>query len=238
MKPLLEIKNLSVFYGLIQALKGISLKVETGSIVSLVGANGAGKSTLMKTIIGIMKARSGEIYFKSENILGFKSHEIVQRGVSQSPEGRQIFSDMTVYQNLLLGAYSKKMNPDEIRNRMEEIFLIFPVLKERLLQQTVTLSGGEQQMLAIGRALMIRPELLLLDEPSLGISPLLTEKIFEVLVQLKNSGTSILLAEQNAAMALEISDRGYVLELGEVIYQDTASNLMLNDVVRKAYLGV
>lgn len=238
MNPLLEINHLFVSYGLIQALKNVSLNVQAGTIVSLVGANGAGKSTLMKTLIGVMKAQSGEIRFKSENLLKLKSHQIVRLGISQSPEGRQVFADMSVHQNLLMGAYSKKMNRHETSDRMEEIFSIFPILKTRIEQPALTLSGGEQQMLAIGRALMIRPELLLLDEPSLGISPLLTEKIFDVLVGLKQRGTSILLAEQNAMMALEISDYGYVLELGEIAYQDTASNLMSNDIVRKSYLGV
>ena len=238
MKPLLEVTDLFVTYGAIQALKKVSLKVYAGETVSLVGANGAGKSTLMKTLVGINKTQSGDIQFKSSSIRELKSHEIIRLGISQSPEGRQVFPDMSVYENLLMGAYSKKMSRAQVKDRMEEIFSIFPILKERIRAFAVTLSGGEQQMLAIGRALMLSPELLLLDEPSLGISPLLTEKIFEILVNLNRKGTSILLAEQNAAMALEISQRGYVLEVGEVIYEDTAEKLMANDIVRKAYLGI
>lgn len=238
MKPLLEVKDLSVSYGAIDALKRVSLKIYSGEIISLVGANGAGKSTLMRTIIGIKHARSGNIYFKSSSIIGMKSYEIIRLGISQSPEGRQVFADMSVFENLLMGAYSTKMGKSQIKERMEEIFSIFPILKERTKQAAVTLSGGEQQMLAIGRALMLSPELLLLDEPSLGISPLLTDKIFEILVNINRKGTSILLAEQNAAMALEISHRGYVLETGEVTYEDTASELLATNIVRKAYLGV
>lgn len=238
MNPLLEIKDLSVFYGAVQALKGVSIQVQEGEIVSLVGANGAGKSTLMKAIVGLISPRAGDLFFRSKRILGLKSHEIIRLGISQSPEGRQVFSDMSVYDNLLMGAYSKAMTHRQVLGRMEEIFSIFPILKERLRQSAMTLSGGEQQMLAIGRALMPSPELLLLDEPSLGISPRLTESLFEILVKLNRQGTSILLAEQNAAMSLEISDRGYVLELGEVIHHDSGSKLMLNDVIRKAYLGV
>jgi branched-chain amino acid transport system ATP-binding protein len=237
-KPLLEVKDLSVSYGAIQALKKVSLKVFAGETISLVGANGAGKSTLMKTIIGINKVQSGDIQFRSFSMIGLKSHEIIRLGISQSPEGRQVFSDMSVYENLLMGTYSKQMTSVQVKDRMEEIFSLFPILKARIRQFAMTLSGGEQQMLAIGRALMLSPDLLLLDEPSLGISPLLTEKIFEILVGLNRTGTSILLAEQNAAMALEISQRGYVLEVGEVIYEDTAEKLMANDMIRKAYLGV
>jgi branched-chain amino acid transport system ATP-binding protein len=238
MRTILEIKNLSVFYGANQAIKNISITVESGSIVSLIGANGSGKSTLMRTIIGITKAQEGTIQFKSTPILGMNSHEIVQLGVSQSPEGRQIFSNMTIYENLLLGAYTKRKTKKQLNEKIEEIFEIFPLLKLRKKQFAGTLSGGEQQMLAIGRALMIDPELLLLDEPSLGISPLLTEKLFETIVALNKKGTSILLAEQNALMALEISQKGYVLEVGKVIYENVSSHLLSNDIVRKAYLGV
>ena len=238
MNALLETRDLSVAYGAIRALKKISLQVEEGSIVSLVGANGAGKSTLMKAIVGILKPTAGEFFFRNASTAHLKSHELIRLGISQAPEGRQVFADMDVYENLLMGVYSKKMSRPEIKNRMEEIFDLFPILKDRLRQPAATLSGGEQQMLAIGRALMPRPQLLLLDEPSLGISPLLTEKIFAILVDLNKKGTTILLAEQNAAMALEISHRGYVIEVGEVVYEDTSANLLQNDVVRKAYLGI
>jgi len=237
-KPFLEVKDLHVSYGSVKALKGVSLRVEEGSIVSLIGANGAGKSTLMKTLIGIIKSVSGDIRFKGTSILGKKSHEVVGLGISLSPEGRQVFPDMTVLENLLVGAYSAKLRKQQINTRIDEISQIFPILEERKFQLAGTLSGGEQQMLAIGRALMISPSLLLLDEPSLGVAPLVTEKIFQVLVELNRKGTSVLLAEQNAAMALEISNRGYVLELGEMIYEDASSELMANDLVRKAYLGV
>jgi branched-chain amino acid transport system ATP-binding protein len=235
---ILEVRDLSVSYGAIAALKNVSLRVEPGQIVSLVGANGAGKSTLMRAIIGLTPPREGEIFYKSESILGVKSYRIIQKGISQSPEGRLIFADMTVHENLIIGAYSLKLSRNDLKERIEEIFSIFPILKQRDQQLGGTLSGGEQQMLAIGRALMVRPELLLLDEPSLGISPLLTEKIFEILVAVKAKGTAILLAEQNASMALEISDYGYVIELGQVVQADTGANLLVNDAVRKAYLGI
>ncbi len=238
MKPILEINELSVSYGSTQALRNVSLRVEEGTIVSLVGANGAGKSTLMKTIIGMVKPTKGDIHFKSLNILKMTSHEIIRTGISLSPEGREIFTDMTVAENLALGAYTRKLKGAKLNDRMEAIFTYFPILKERRQQMGMTLSGGEQQMLAISRALMTEPELLLLDEPSLGISPLLTEKIFEILCVLNQQGTSILLAEQNAYRALEISSKGYVLELGKVAFEDTSSHLLVNDGVRQAYLGV
>jgi branched-chain amino acid transport system ATP-binding protein len=240
LSPLLEVRNLSVNYGGICALKNISLQAETGSITALVGANGAGKSTLMGTLIGLVKSTSGEVLFKSQNILGKAGHHIVRLGISLSPEGRQVFSDMTVRENLLLGAYSSKVksSQQELQHKIDELTELFPILKERDKQLAGTLSGGEQQMLAIARALMNSPELLLLDEPSLGVSPLITEKIFEILVELNRQGMTILLAEQNAVMALEIAHQGHVLELGEVIYHAPAQELLANDVVQKAYLGL
>jgi branched-chain amino acid transport system ATP-binding protein len=235
---LLNIKNLSVFYGSVQALKKVSLQVDEGQIVSLVGANGAGKSTLMRTIIGLTEAHEGQIQFESRNILGMQSHRIIQLGLGQSPEGRQVFADMTVLENLQMGAFSVRLTRKQMQDKIEEVFSLFPILNQRKGEYAITLSGGEQQMLAIGRALMVSPKLLLLDEPSLGVSPLVTQKIFDILCDLNKKGTAILLAEQNAAMSLEFAHRGYVLELGEVIFQDTGARLLDNDVIRKAYLGV
>ena len=238
MKYLLEVQNLCVNYGPIRALKNVSLSVPKGGMVALVGANGAGKSTLMRAILGIARPMSGDILYEGVSILRKKSHQIVESGIGHAPEGRQIFSDMSVAENLLLGAYSSKMSTAETGRKVDEINAIFPILRERSRQMAGTLSGGEQQMLAIGRALMVSPKLLLLDEPSLGLSPAMTQKIFEVLLGLNKKGTSILLAEQNAAMALEASQWGYVLEIGEIVHEDQSASLILNDVVRKAYLGV
>ncbi len=238
MHPLLEVKDLYVYHDAIAALQGASLTVGEGRIVSLVGANGAGKTTMMHTIIGINRSREGQVLLKGQAITQRKSHEIVALGLSLSAEGRQLFYDMTVRDNLVLGAYAKKLSKLEIGRRIDELGEIFPILRERESQIANTLSGGEQQMVAIAKALMSSPALLLLDEPSLGVSPILTQKIFAILSELKMKGMSILLAEQNAQMALEISDYGYVLELGKVTHHDSARALLSNDVIRKAYLGI
>jgi branched-chain amino acid transport system ATP-binding protein len=234
---MLEIKNLVVNYGAISALHGISLSVPAGKIVTLIGANGAGKTTTLKTISGLLKPASGEILYDGKNIAGLPPHQIVARGISQSPEGRMIFANLTVLENLQLGAYLQK-NKQVVRRELENIFVLFPRLKEREKQIAGTLSGGEQQMLAIGRALMSRPHLLLLDEPSLGLAPLLVKTIFEKIVEInRNQGLTILLVEQNANLALEISHFGYVLETGKVVLQGDSSELRQNPKVKSAYLG-
>jgi branched-chain amino acid transport system ATP-binding protein len=234
---MLEIKELEVSYGSISALQGISLKVETGSIVTLVGANGAGKTTTLRTISGIVKAKSGAITFDGQDIMNRPPHQIVADGIAQSPEGRMVFANLTVMENLWMGAYLRKDKPG-IAKDLAYIFGIFPRLKEREKQTAGTLSGGEQQMLAIGRALMSKPKLLMLDEPSLGIAPLLVKTIFEKIVEInKELGLTILLVEQNANLALEVSHYGYVLETGRIILEDTSAALRENEEVRAAYLG-
>jgi branched-chain amino acid transport system ATP-binding protein len=234
---MLEIKNLIVNYGAIVALHGISLSVPDGKIVTLIGANGAGKTTTLKTISGLLKSKNGEILYSGQNIAGLPPHQIVARGISQSPEGRMIFANLTVLENLQLGAYLQK-DKQVIRRELERIFALFPRLKEREKQIAGTLSGGEQQMLAIGRALMSRPKLLLLDEPSLGLAPLLVKTIFEKIVEInREQGLTILLVEQNANLALEISHFGYVLETGKVVLQGESRELRQNPQVKSAYLG-
>lgn len=232
---MLEVREIRVSYGAIEAVKGLSLEVNDGEIVTLIGGNGAGKSTTLKTISGVLRPTTGEIHFENKKISNLPSHEIVARGVCQAPEGRRIFPRMSVKENLEMGAYGRSgsdLTPD-----FERVFTLFPVLKDRLTQQGGTLSGGEQQMLAIGRALMARPKLLLLDEPSMGLAPKLVEKIFETVAEINSQGTPILLVEQNAQMALQTAKRGYVLESGEIVLQDDAARLLGNDLVRKAYLG-
>jgi branched-chain amino acid transport system ATP-binding protein len=234
---MLEIKNLSVSYGAINALHGISLSVPAGKIVTLIGANGAGKTTTLKTISGLLKPKSGEIFYDGQNIAGLPPHQIVARGLSHVPEGRMIFANLTVLENLQLGAYLQK-DKKIIRHELEHVFSLFPRLKEREKQIAGTLSGGEQQMLAIGRALMSKPKLLLLDEPSLGLAPLLVKTIFEKIVEInREQGLTILLVEQNANLALEISHFGYVLETGKIILQDDSAALRQNPQVKSAYLG-
>ena len=234
---MLEIKNLHVSYGAINALHGISLSVKPGRIVTLIGANGAGKTTTLKTISGLLKPKSGEIFYDGKNIAGLPPHQIVARGLSHVPEGRMIFANLTVLENLQLGAYLQK-DRKIIRHELEHIFSLFPRLKEREKQIAGTLSGGEQQMLAIGRALMSKPKLLLLDEPSLGLAPLLVKTIFEKIVEInREQGLTILLVEQNANLALEISHFGYVLETGKIILQDESAALRQNPQVKSAYLG-
>jgi branched-chain amino acid transport system ATP-binding protein len=231
----LELDDIHVFYGNIEAVKGISLTVDEGEIVTLIGGNGAGKTTTLKTISGVNKAATGTIHFAGERIDALPSHEIVLRGVCQAPEGRRIFPRMSVRENLEMGAYTRR--GAQLQEDFDRVFGLFPVLKERLSQPGGTLSGGEQQMLAIGRALMARPKLLLLDEPSMGLAPMLVEKIFDIIRAINAQGTPILLIEQNAHMALQAAHRGYVIESGEIVLQDTATTLLGNDQVRKAYLG-
>lgn len=233
---LLEVKDLQVFYGVIQALKGISFSVEKGEIVTLIGANGAGKTTTMQSIMGLIPARSGEIFYNGQLINKVPTHKIVHLGMTQVPEGRRIFQELTVYENLMMGAYTNR-NKEKIKKDLAWIYGLFPRLKERRKQIAGTLSGGEQQMLAMGRALMSRPELLMLDEPSMGLSPLLVDQVFSIIKEIHKEGTTILLVEQNAGKSLAISDRGYVLENGSIAYSGTGKELMESDEVKKAYLG-
>ena len=236
MSVLLEVSNLKVAYGKILAVKGISLTVNKGEIVTLIGSNGAGKSTTLRTISGLLHPKSGEISFKGEKISGREGHEIVAKGICQSPEGRRIFPKMTVAENLDLGAYLRN-DKEAIASDQENVLVLFPRLRERLYQRAGTLSGGEQQMLAVARAMMGRPELLLLDEPSMGLAPVLVELIFETISKIREMGTTILLVEQNALAALDVADRAYVLESGLIKMSGDAKELLRNDEVAKAYLG-
>ena len=233
---LLEIKDLTVFYGVIQALKGISLEVNEGEIVSLIGANGAGKTTTMQSIMGLIPAKSGAVIYNGTDVTKTPCHKIVQLGMTQVPEGRRIFQELTVYENLLMGAYTNK-DQQRFKADLESIYERFPRLFERRSQIAGTLSGGEQQMLAMSRALMSHPKLLMLDEPSMGLAPILVDQIFEIIKELNASGTTILLVEQNANKALQISDRAYVLENGRINLSGTGVELSESDEVRKAYLG-
>ena len=235
-EPLLELKDVRVRYGGIEAVKGVSFDVRDGEVVTLIGGNGAGKTTTLKTISGLKRPSDGEVLYRGERIDGLRADEIVTLGICQSPEGRHIFGRMSVRENLFMGAYGRKDRPG-IAQDFERVFTLFPVLKERESQAGGTLSGGEQQMLAIGRALMTRPTVLMLDEPSLGLAPLLVERIFDLLREIHEQGTTILLVEQNAQMALQLADRGYVLESGEIVLADDAKALLGNEQVRKAYLG-
>ena len=233
---LLEVTDLHTFYGNIEALKGVSLRVEQGEVVTLIGSNGAGKSTTLRSISGLTPPREGSIKFDGKEIGEVPPQEIVQMGISQAPEGRHVFSRMTVRENLDLGAYLRKDRAD-INRDMDRVFALFPRLKERERQKGGTMSGGEQQMLAIGRALMANPKLLLLDEPSMGIAPILVERIYETIAEINRQGTTILLVEQNANYALDVSKRGYVLETGQVALEDESAKLRTNADVQKAYLG-
>ncbi len=233
---LLEVDGIDVYYGAVHALKGVSVRAESGEIVTLIGANGAGKSTLLRTISGLIRARSGTVRFEGRDVSRVPPHEIVGLGISQSPEGRMVFANLTVQENLEMGAYRRK-DRARIREDFEGMFLLFPRLLERRRQMAGTLSGGEQQMLAIARALMARPKLLLLDEPSLGIAPILMREIFRTIREINQRGMTVLLVEQNAHLALSIAARGYVLETGHVRLEDAAANLLRNEDVRKAYLG-
>ncbi|MGJ7910970.1 ABC transporter ATP-binding protein [Neobacillus sp. LXY-1] len=233
---MLKVNNINVYYGNIHALKGVSLDINPGEIVTLIGANGAGKSTLLKTLSGLLKPKSGEILFENEHISGKVPQLIVKRGMSQVPEGRRVFANMSVEENLELGAYLRK-DKKGIQEDFEKIYQLFPRLHERRKQQSGTLSGGEQQMLAMGRALMARPRLLLLDEPSMGLAPLLVKTIFQIIEEINKTGTTILLVEQNANMALSIADRAYVIETGKIVASGTADELSQSDQIRQAYLG-
>jgi len=233
---MLKLEAVHAAYGNIRALRGISLSVERGEIVTMIGANGAGKTTTLKTILGVLRARQGRILFEEERIDGLPPHQVVQRGIASSPEGRRIFSRMTVLENLELGAFART-DAANVRRDTEWVLTLFPRLRERLGQKGGTLSGGEQQMLAIGRALMARPRVLLLDEPSMGLSPILVQIIFSIIRDINREGTAILVVEQNARMALSVAHRGYVIQTGEIVLEGAARDLMTNEEVRKAYLG-
>lgn len=233
---MLEVKNIHAYYGHIHALKDVSLSVDKGEIVTLIGANGAGKSTTLKTISGLLKPRQGSVRLEGEDLTRFPPHEVVAKGVVQVPEGRRIFGRLTVIENLEMGAFSLA-DRMRIQANLKQVFSLFPRLEERMHQVGGTLSGGEQQMLATGRALMSNPRVLLLDEPSMGLAPVLVDSIFETIRKLHEGGTTILLVEQNARMALQVADRGYVLQTGTILLSDTAENLRQNEVVRSAYLG-
>jgi len=232
---MLKVNDINVYYGSIHAIKGVSFEVNKGEIVTLIGANGAGKSTILNTVSGLLTSRTGSISFLDKPISGVMAHRIVCRGLAQVPEGRRVFLQMTVEENLEMGAFTRKTS--ETDGSLENVYERFPRLKERRRQIAGTLSGGEQQMLAMGRALMSKPELLMLDEPSMGLAPLLVDQIFAIISELKETGTTILLVEQNAQMALSIADRGYVLETGKIVMSAKASELLNNDAVKKAYLG-
>ena len=233
---LLEVKDLSVYYGVICALKGINFEVGEGEIVSLIGANGAGKTTTMQSVVGLIPKKSGSVIFDGKDITRTPCHKIVHLGMTQVPEGRRIFQELTVYENLMMGAYINK-NKQTFKDDLEDIFTRFPRLAERRNQIAGTLSGGEQQMLAMGRALMSHPKLLMLDEPSMGLSPLLVDQVFEIIKDINKAGTTVLLVEQNAGKALAISDRTYVLETGQIVLSGTGAELASSPEVRKAYLG-
>jgi branched-chain amino acid transport system ATP-binding protein len=233
---MLQLENINVFYGAIHALRDVSITVNTGEVVTLIGANGAGKSTTLRAITGLLSPRTGRVVFEGEDITGVAAHKLVARGISMSPEGRGVFANLTVLENLEMGAYLKK-DKAQTKRDLERGFELFPRLKERIKQRAGTLSGGEQQMLAMARALMSHPKLLLLDEPSLGLAPLVCQTIFSTIDEIKAAGTTVLLVEQNANAALKHSDRGYVLETGEVILEGSAADVAANPRVREAYLG-
>jgi branched-chain amino acid transport system ATP-binding protein len=233
---LLELKDIHTYYGAIHALRGVTLSIDEGEIVTLIGANGAGKSTTLRTISGLLKPRQGEITLRGKSIVGMPPHQIVGLGICQSPEGRRVFGRMTVQENLEMGAFSRT-GPANLADDYERVYTLFPRLRERIAQHAGTLSGGEQQMLAMGRALMAAPKILLLDEPSMGLSPILVEQIFQIIKEINKQGTTVLLVEQNALMALGVANRGYILQTGEIVLTDEASALTRNPAVRDAYLG-
>ncbi|NLI68006.1 MAG: ABC transporter ATP-binding protein [Bacilli bacterium] len=233
---MLKVNDIDVYYGHIHALKGVSLNVEEGEIVTLIGANGAGKTTLLNTLSGLLRPKNGTIEYMGKSIVGLPAQQIVRDGIIHVPEGRRVFAEMTVEENLLLGAFLRK-DSQQVKKDLEKVYEIFPRLEERKKQQSGTLSGGEQQMLAIGRALMSKPKLLLLDEPSMGLAPILVQTIFEIIQEINNDGTTVLLVEQNAHMALSIADRGYVIETGKVVISGTSKELQESELVREAYLG-
>lgn len=233
---LLDVRNLTVYYDTVLALDDISLNISEGEIVAMIGPNGAGKSTALKAICGLVKPKSGEVLFQGENINGKQPYQLVEKGLCLVPEGRRVFASMSVLENLEMGSYTRS-NKKTLQEYIDKVFSIFPLLKERQRQRAGTLSSGEQQMLAIGRALMLKPKLLLLDEPSLGLSPNYVNTVFEKIKEINKDGTTILLVEQNARMALEYADRGYVFEIGKIAFEDKAKNLLENDKVRKSFLG-
>lgn len=233
---MLEVKNLEVYYGVIQAIKGISFEVNEGEVIALIGANGAGKTTILHTVTGLIPSKSGQIIFEGKDITKMPGHKLVSMGIAHVPEGRRVFSQLSVYQNLKLGAFTRK-DKDEIEASLEMIYKRFPRLKERRNQLAGTLSGGEQQMLAMGRALMSKPRIILMDEPSMGLSPIYVNEIFDIIREISEGGTTVLLVEQNAKKALSIADRAYVLETGTISLSGKADVLMNDDSVKKAYLG-
>ncbi|HLA98428.1 MAG TPA: ABC transporter ATP-binding protein [Anaerolineales bacterium] len=234
---MLEVEDIHTYYGNIHALKGVSLAVEKGEIVTLIGANGAGKSTTLRTITGLLKPAHGRVVLEGEDLAAYKTHEIVYKGVAMVPEGRGIFARMTVMENLEMGGYHRT-DKDHMQEDLGRVFTLFPRLKERRSQVAGTLSGGEQQMLATARAMMAHPRLLLMDEPSMGLAPVLVENIFDTILEINREGTTILLVEQNAQMALSVAHRGYVMQTGTIVLQDTSENLKQNEMVQKAYLGI
>ena len=233
---MLEIKNLEVYYGMIQAIKGISFEVNEGEVIALIGANGAGKTTTLHAVTGLIPAKAGEIIFDGKNVAKIPGHKIVSMGMAHVPEGRRVFAELSVYQNLKMGAYTRK-DKDEIAGNLEMVYKRFPRLKERKNQMAGTLSGGEQQMLAMGRALMSQPKIILMDEPSMGLSPIFVNEIFDIIREVSAAGTTVLLVEQNAKKALSIADRAYVLETGRITLQGDAKELMNDESVKQAYLG-
>ena len=235
MGTILKVEDINVYYGSIHAIKGISFEVDEGEVVTLIGANGAGKSTTLNTISGLLRSKTGSIEFMGESLAKVPCHKVVERGLALVPEGRRIFLQMTVQENLEMGAFTQK--GDTVQEDLEKVYTLFPRLKERIKQMAGTLSGGEQQMLAMGRALMSRPKLLMLDEPSMGMAPILVEQIFEIIQNLHKAGTTILLVEQNAQAALSVADRGYVLETGKIVTTGTGAELLASPAIKKAYLG-
>lgn len=233
---MLEIRNLEVYYGMIQAIKGISFDVNEGEVIALIGANGAGKTTILHTITGLLNAHSGTVTFNGADITKVPGHKIVSMGMAHVPEGRRVFAQLSVYQNLMMGAYTRK-DKQEINDTLQNIYQRFPRLEERKNQMAGTLSGGEQQMLAMGRALMSHPKIILMDEPSMGLSPIFVNEIFDIIKEVSKGGTTVLLVEQNAKKALSIADRGYVLETGKIVLEGKAEDLLHNDSIKKAYLG-
>lgn len=233
---MLEIKNLQVYYGVIQAIKDVSFEVNEGEVIALIGANGAGKTTILQTVTGLITAKNGSVFYQGTDIQKIPAHKIVSLGIAHVPEGRRVFSQLSVYDNLLMGAFTRK-DQEEIAASLENVYKRFPRLKERRGQLAGTLSGGEQQMLAMGRALMSHPKIILMDEPSMGLSPILVEEIFDIIKSISKSGTTVLLVEQNAKKALAIADRAYVLETGKIVLEGKADLLMNDESVKKAYLG-
>ena len=233
---LLELKDLEVFYGMIQAIKGVSFQVNEGEVIALIGANGAGKTTILHTVTGLLEAKKGSVFFDGKDITKTPAHKIVSMGMAHVPEGRRVFANLSVYQNLRMGAYTRK-DKQEIEETLKTVYKRFPRLEERKNQLAGTLSGGEQQMLAMGRALMSHPRIILMDEPSMGLSPIFVNEIFDIIKEVSASGTTVLLVEQNAKKALSISDRGYVLETGKIVLEGRSEDLLNNDSIKKAYLG-